>query len=56
MDLITFMNDRKINYLIFVLKNPREKDEFSSMCRMEKTVMLHEFSLYREGKKIEDSM
>ena len=55
-DLIMSMNNRKINYLIFVPKNPQVKKEFSSMYQREKKVMLHEFSLYREGKKIEDSV
>ena len=55
-DLIMSLNERKINYLIFVPKNPQVKDEFSSMYQREKKVMLYEFSLYREGIKVEDSV
>jgi hypothetical protein len=55
-DLIMSLNDRKINYLIFVPKNPQVKDEFSSMYQSKKKVMLYEFSIYREGRKVEDSV
>ena len=55
-DLIMSLNERKINYLIFLPKNPKVKDEFSSMYQREKKVMLYEFSLYREGIKVEDSV
>ncbi len=55
-DLIMFLNERKINYLIFVPKNPQVKEEFSSMYQTERKVILHEFSTYREGKRIRDSV
>ena len=55
-DLIMSLNERKMNYLIFVPKNPQVKDEFSSMYQTERKVILHEFSLYREGRKVEDSV
>ena len=47
--------DRKINYLIFVPKNPQVKDELSSMYQRERKVILHEFSIYKEGKRVTDS-
>ena len=50
-DLIMSLNDRKINYIIFVPKNPQVKDEVSSMYQRVKKVILHEFSTYRERAK-----
>ena len=53
-DLITTLNNRKINYLIFVPQNPQEKDEFSSMYQTERKVIPYEFSMYRDGRKVCD--
>ena len=54
-DLIMSLNERKINYLIFVPKNPQVKDELSSMYQSEKKVILHEFSMYTDGRKVINS-
>ena len=55
-DLIMMLNERKINYLIFVPKNSQVKEEFSHMYQTEKKMILHEFLVYREGKRISDSV
>ncbi|EQD63538.1 transposase IS4 family protein [mine drainage metagenome] len=55
-DLIMKLNNVGINYLIFVPKNPQVKGELSFMHQSEKRIMLHEFSLYRDGKKVSDSV
>ena len=55
-ELMMMLNERKTNYLIFVPKNPQIKEEFSLMYQSEKKVNLHEFSTYRNGKKIKDSV
>ncbi len=55
-ELIMSLNQRKMNYLIFVPKNPQVKEEFSYMYQNQKKVILHEFSIYSEGKKIRDSI
>jgi len=55
-DLIMKLNNVGINYLIFVPKNPQVKGELSFMHHSEKRIMLHEFSLYRDGKKVSDSV
>ena len=55
-DLIMSLNSRKINYLIFVPKNPQVKEEFTRMYQSEKKALLHEFYVYREGKKIRASV
>ena len=54
-DLIMSLNERKINYLIFVPKNPQVKDELSSMYQSEKKVILHEFTTYKNGRKVINS-
>ena len=53
--LITSLNNRKVNYLIFVPKNPRLKEEFSSVYQTERKVVLHDFSMYKNGSKVSDS-
>ncbi|MHB1492612.1 MAG: transposase [Thermoplasmataceae archaeon] len=55
-ELIMRLNDLEINYLIFAPKNPQVKGELSFMHHTEKKIMLHEFSVYREGKKVKDSV
>ena len=55
-DLIMFLNERKMNYLIFVPKNPKVKEEFSSMYQTKKKVILHEFSMYKNGRRVSDSL
>ena len=55
-ELMMMLNERKTNYLIFVPKNPQIKEEFSLMYQSEKKVNLHEFSTYRKGKKVKDSV
>ena len=54
-DLIMSLNERKMNYLIFVPKNPQVKEEFSSMYQTQKKVILHEFSMYKNGRRVSDS-
>ena len=39
-DLIMSLNQRKMNYLIFVPRYPQVKDEFSSMYQRQKQVIL----------------
>ena len=53
--LIMKLNNLEINYLIFVPKNPQVKEDLFFMHQTEKKIMLHEFSLYRDGKKVSDS-
>jgi len=55
-DLIMTLNRKRMNYLIFVPKNPQVKDEFTRMHQTEKKILLHEFCLYREGRKTNDSV
>ena len=55
-DLMIMLNGRKINYLIFVPKNPQVKGEFSLMHHTEKKMILHEFFIYRDGRKVSDSV
>ncbi|MHB8359086.1 MAG: transposase [Thermoplasmataceae archaeon] len=50
-DLIMKLNNLEINYLIFVPKNPQVKEDLFFMHQTEKKIMLHEFSLYRDGKR-----
>ena len=45
-----------MNYLIFVPKNPQVKDQLSFMHQGEKKIMLHEFSGYKNGKKVEGAV
>ena len=54
-DLIMSLNERKMNYLIFVPKNPQVKEEFSSMYQTQKKVILHKFSMYKNGRRVSDS-
>ena len=54
-DRFMSLNDRKMNYLIFVPRNPQVKEEFSSMQRTQKKVILHEFTTYKNGRKVSDS-
>ncbi len=55
-ELMIMLNDRKMNYLIFVPKNPQVKEEFAHMYQSEKKMILHEFSIYRDGRKVNDSV
>jgi len=55
-DLMMKPNSLAIDYLIFVPMNPQVKDQFTAMYRGEKQIMLHEFSPYKEAKKIGDSV
>ncbi len=55
-DLIMMLNEWKMNYLIFVPKNPQVKDEFAHMYQTERKVMLHGFSIYRNDRKVSDSV
>ena len=43
------------NYLIFVKKDSDIKRELESMEMGEKKIKIHEFSMYRDGKRIRDS-
>ena len=43
------------NYLIFVKKDSDIKRELESMEMGEKKIKVHEFSMYRDGKRIRDS-
>ena len=54
-DLIMSLNQRKMNYLIFVPRYPQVKDEFSSMYQRQKKVILHEFSMNKNGRRVSDS-
>ena len=54
-DLILMLNSRKMNYLIFVPKNPQVKQELSRMHTTEKKIKLHDFTIYRDGRKVHDS-
>ena len=54
-DLIMSFNQRKMNYLIFVPKNPQVKEEFSYMYQTQKKVILHEFSMYKNGRRVSDT-
>ncbi len=54
-DLIMSLNERKMNYLILVPKKPQVKEEFSSMYQTQRKVFLHEFSMYKNGRKFSDS-
>ena len=54
-DLIMSLNQRKMNYLIFLPKNPQVKEEFSYMYQNQKKVILHEFTMYKNGRKVSDS-
>ena len=54
-DLIMSLNERKMNYLIFVPKKQQVKEEFSSMYQTQRKVILHEFSIYINGRKVSDS-
>ena len=54
-DLIMSLNERKMNYLIFVQKKPQVKEEFSSTYQTQWKVILHEFSFYKNGRKFSDS-
>ena len=49
-DLIMSLNERKMNYLIFVPKKQQVKEEFSSMYQTQRKVILHEFSMYKNGR------
>lgn len=53
-DLIMKLNEKRVNYLIFVPKNPQVKDDFARMHQTEKKILLHEFYLYRDGRRIND--
>lgn len=55
-DLMMMLNERKINYLIFVPKNPQVKDEFAHMYHTERKILLHEFFVYRDDRKVNDSV
>ncbi|MHB8371694.1 MAG: transposase [Thermoplasmataceae archaeon] len=55
-ELMMNLNERRINYLIFVPKNPQVKDELSLMYQSEKKILLREFSMYKDGKRINDSV
>ena len=55
-ELIMKLNDLEMNYLIFVPKNPQVKEEFTRMNQSEKKIILHEFYVYRDGRKVSDSM
>ena len=54
-DLIMSLNQRKMNYLIFVPKNPQVKEKFSYMYQNQKKVILNEFTTYKNGRKVSDS-
>ncbi len=55
-DLIMKLNDLGIDYLIFVPRNPQVKDEFSTMYQSEKKIVMHEFSVYRNGRRVKDAV
>jgi len=44
-----------VNYLIFVRKNSEIRRELESMEMGEKKIKLHEFTYYKDGKKISDA-
>ena len=54
-DLIMSLNQRKMNYLMFVPKNRQVKEEFSYMYQTQEKVILHKFSMYKNGRMISDS-
>lgn len=55
-ELMMELNKLEMNYLIFVPKNTKAKEEFSGMCQTEKKIGIHELSLYQRGKRISDSV
>ena len=55
-ELIIKLNDLETNYLIFAPKNPQVKEEFTRINQPEKNIILHEFYVYRDGRKVCDSM
>ena len=54
-DLINSLNKWETNYLIFVLRNPQAREEFSSMHQTQRKVILHESPTYKNGSRISDS-
>ena len=55
-DLIMKLNEKRMNYLIFVPKNPQVKDEFTRMHQTEKKILLHEFYAYSNGRRVKGSV
>jgi hypothetical protein len=51
-DLMISLQSMEIPYLIFVPKNDSVKRELESMNYGEKRITQHEFSFYRDGRKI----
>ncbi len=45
-----------MDYLIFVPKNQQVKDEFAHMYQVERKILLHEFFVCRDGRKVNDSV